>query len=37
MALKVAVNIAKARKENELIDASSAHKTAAASMKWLPF
>jgi hypothetical protein len=41
VALKVAVNIAKARKEKELIDASSARKTAAASMKgtmkWLPF
>jgi ethanolamine ammonia-lyase large subunit len=41
MASKVVVNIAKARKEKELIDASSARKTAAASMKvtmkWLPF
>jgi hypothetical protein len=41
VALKIAVNIAKARKEKELIDASSARKMAAASMKgtmkWLPF
>jgi hypothetical protein len=37
---KVVVNIPKARKEKEMTDASSAHKTAAASkgtMKWLPF
>jgi hypothetical protein len=41
VASKVAVNIAKARKEKELIDASSARKMVAASMKgtmkWLPF
>jgi hypothetical protein len=37
VASKVAVNIAKARKEKELIDASLTRKTAAVSMKWLPF
>jgi hypothetical protein len=41
VASKVVVNITKARKEKDLIDASSTRKTAAASMKgtmkWLPF
>jgi hypothetical protein len=37
VASEVAVNIAKARKEKELIDASSTRKTATVSMKWLPF
>jgi hypothetical protein len=41
VALKVVVNISKAKKEKELSEAASARKTAAASMKgtmkWLPF
>jgi hypothetical protein len=41
VASKVVVNIAKARKEKDLIDASSTRKMAAANMKgtmkWLPF
>jgi hypothetical protein len=41
VASKVALNIAKARKEKDLIDASAAHKAHTAqmkgTMKWLPF
>jgi hypothetical protein len=41
VASKVALNIAKARKEKGLIDASTAHKAHTAqmkgTMKWLPF
>jgi hypothetical protein len=41
VASKVALNIAKAKKDKELSEAASAHKTVQASMKgtmkWLPF